>query len=477
MPVFQKLIQGALEKIAKSQEELSALQKAAAKKIELMEAAKPEYVAPEGGGFKLYHGSPFKFDEFDFEGNLLKGEGALAFGPGGYMSGSESLARHYARSLYQKHAGSGLSHRGIREALATDPKASAEFLRALTVQNLDNWERRAAGKPYATTGTVNPRSEQYRRMQAAGIKLRDDPPSWDPTRPGSLRDFLGERTIKAEGFDEYRRAAERAGLPIGSLKTRIGQGGVSPLEAVRQGRELRAAVASEPGLIRPKLSEKFEIDPRELAGLPRGKSIWELTAERNYERYGKPSSYADIRYGAPAGFNQRRANLNSTARVIEGRPGNSGYFASMASNGKGRVDLRDPRFAAPEEFSRRLYSLDSPYSVEEMFGYDLPISKNDPRVVGALAQVAEKYGFLDSLSPDLRGADFIRRLSTDRRQAAARMRAMKEAGVPAMYFLRDGPRQRGVPSVWDPRDHNFVIFDQDRLPPPDFEEFAKGGAV
>lgn len=456
MPAFQKLIKGALEKIAQSQEELSALQKAAAKKIELMGAAEPAYVPPEGG-FKLYHGSPFKFDQFDFEGNLLKGEGALAFGPGGYMSGNENLARHYAKALYQKHAvgrRKDSGHEGIREALRTDPKAASEYLRAAQVGKLI--DRGVLDGALGRTDLVV--LDQLPPHLRGKLPRPNSVSEW--RSDAGMNKYALERQTDLTGFEEYRRLAESVGMAPEKQPTRIGIGGISPLEALRRGRELQRALKGRAD-VRPRITERYTVPDQTFP-------------DRDIPRdYGEEIGGG---FGYVPGLPKYRQNFNSTWRVVNSRPGRANYSASMDPGGI--IDLRNPGVKRDSsEFARRLYSLDSPYSVEDMFSYDLPISKNDPRVVGALAQVAEKYGFLDSLSPDLRGADFIRRLSTNRDKAAERMRAMKEAGVPAMYFLRDGPRQRGVPSAWDPKDHNFVIFDQDRLPPPDFEEFAKGGAV
>lgn len=456
MPAFQKLIKGALEKIAKSQDELSELQKVAAKKIELMESAKAEYAAPSGG-YKLYHGSPFKFDQFDFEGNLLKGEGALAFGPGGYMSGNDNLARHYAKTLYQKHVAGrrkDSGHEPLREALRTDPRAASEYLRAAQVGKLVDRGvlDGALGRTDLLVLDDLPPHMRGRGLQPNSVA------QWGADT--KLSKYALERQTDLVGFDEYRRLAESVGMAPEKQPSRIGQGGVSPLEVIRRGRELQRALKGRAD-IRPRITERYAVPDQ---------SFPSRDILRDYEEeIGGGFVYVP-------GLPKYRQNLNSTWRVANSKPGRANFAASMDPGGI--IDLRNPGVKRDSsEFARRLYSLDSPYSVEDMFSYDLPISKNDPRVVGALAQVAEKYGFLDSLSPDMRGADFVRRLSTTREKAAERMRAMKEAGVPAMYFLRDGPRQRGIPSDWDPKDHNFVIFDQDRLPSPDFEEFATGGSV
>ncbi len=55
----------------------------------------------------VYHGSPHVWDEPAFIDNLKSGEGALAFGPGGYTTGYRSLAAEYARNLAARANGTG----------------------------------------------------------------------------------------------------------------------------------------------------------------------------------------------------------------------------------------------------------------------------------------------------------------------------------------------------------------------------------
>ncbi len=71
------------------------------------------------------------------------------------------------------------------------------------------------------------------------------------------------------------------------------------------------------------------------------------------------------------------------------------------------------------------------------------------------------------------GEEFINNL---RGPPLDKMRLLKEAGVPATFFLRGGQRSK-LPDVLSPEDFNFVIHDQTRLAKPEFDEFAKGGAV
>lgn len=497
MPTFQQLLFGSAQRIAKRQAELDALARGAAEaeaaapavhpKIAELQAAAQAHFAQPGVAppppMTLLHGTPYKFDRFDFENNLRRGEGALAYGPGGYMTGHEPLAREYARRLFAQHSGQGSDdpyayHRPLREALATDPVGAAEYLRAVTMQKLAPWADRAANHPYASLGPINPRSAQARKLEDAGIPVFDIRPSGyhDP------RQFLGERTITASDFDEYRRAADLAGLPLGTLKTRIGLGGVSPLEAIRQGREIQRAVSAAPEIIRPKLSESFAVDPRyfEDPGFRDNEPDWKTIRDLNYARYGTRDSWeSGAPYGEPSGFTKSRANLNSTARVIEGRPGRAGYFASMDPGG--RIDMRQPlRPGGPPnttELARRLYSAPFNASFADMLPYDYPISSMTPEKLGALGQLAMQHGFINQLRPDMPGSEIIKQLR-DRISGgdAERMRALRDAGFPATFFLRGG-RRATLPTRINPEDFNFVIHDQSLLGDPNVEEFAAGGAV
>jgi hypothetical protein len=459
MPSFQQLLKGFAERVAKRQGELDELQKAASRRIHLEESANSMFTNPEIAptDFKLYHGSPYKFDEFDFESNLLKGEGAMAFGPGGYMTGHDPLAREYARNLYDRH-GRLATHLGIREALSTDPKATAEYLRAITVGHLLPWADKYGGKSFAALNTVGPRSRAAEKLVHLGVPLTYKKPyaSWE-----SKREFLGDRTIYADDFEPYAHEIRKAGLlPTTPKERRIGMGGISPLEAV-----MRAALeGSKARDARPKLREEFEPD---YAAAVTGKPVsWSDVIAHNKAKFREP-------VGQPSGFNSRRRNLNSTARVIEGRPGSANYSASMSPNSL--INLRDPKFATGDELARRLYTTGIDASFADMLPYDYPISTMTPEKIGALAQLAERYSFLDKLTPESRGYDVLNLLKSAG-PPIKQIQALKEAGIPATFFLRRGKRN-GLPDTIDPSDFNYIIHDQSRLGKPDVEEFRAGGAV
>ena len=98
-----------------------------------------------------------------------------------------------------------------------------------------------------------------------------------------------------------------------------------------------------------------------------------------------------------------------------------------------------------------------------------------PEKLGALAQLAEQRGVLDKVTPDMTGEDFMRMLQRTGSNKDV-LQGLKDAGVPATFFLRGG-RRGSLPDKLDPSDFNFVVHDQDKLGAPDFREFAGGGSV
>lgn len=458
MATFQQLMRGAAEKIAKRQAELDELQKAAAKRFELETAARNHFSGqdPEGG-LRLYHGSPYNFDRFDFEKNLLKGEGAMSFGPGGYMTGHEPLAREYARNLFDRHGSAADSHRGIRLALETDPKAAAQYLRALQVGKMQD----------AGIGEGSTRNE-VRTMTSLPPHLRNLPPNYIPyvsttSRVSAPTNYALESRTTASGIDDYLKLAESVGIPPQKQPTRIGRGGISPLEAIRRGKELERAMGGRPD-IRPRLQERLSPIDQTLFG-------WQDVNDYMQDMGGGFSL---------SGMTKVRNNLNSTWRLLNDRPGPAGYIASMGGHGNtGRVDLRDPRFTMENpELARRLYEAPFDAKLEDMLSYDYPLRTAGPRTIGALTQLADKYGFTDRLHPDMLGHEALRALQDKVRSPLAQMQALKEAGLPGMYFERGGRRGSGqIPDQFKPDNYNYVIFDQDKLGPPKKTEFSTGGVV
>lgn len=479
MPAFQKLMVGAAERLAKRQAELDELQKAAAKRIELEAAANSFFeqpnVAPEGP-LTLLHGTAHKFDRFDFENNLRRGEGALAYGPGGYMTGHEPLARDYAKNIYAKLAGedsAALSHLGIKEALRTDPKAAAEYLRALNVGKTLG-RTPFGGTFFGMTENLPPHLKG--REGGKGIHRMHT-----LTSPSEY--FVVERTRALRDLDKYLDAYSNLKMNgVDRLPTRIGRGGISPLEVVRLGREMRK-VMSAAGNPEPKLVERLKVVDPERIREAAPESYRDFTDGKGYLykllsdfTYNDPDAMQAIgnasRVDLP-GFDKIRANLNATNRVTAGRPGRANYHASMMPGGI--IDMRAPRMPGESQsaYERRLYKAQIDAQLSEMLAYDYPLAAHSPRTVGALAQLAEQRGFIDEMKPSMLGKDFLSRLKGSDR---ANMEALRDAGIPATFYLRGGRRDK-LPDRIDPSDFNFVIHDQRRLSDPEVEPFRTGGAV
>jgi len=463
MPSYQKLMFGALEKLAKRQSEMDALQAAARKEAELVAAAKAKFADPAvapPGPLTLYHGSPFKFEEFDFENNLKKGEGALAFGPGGYMTGHEPLARQYAKTLYDRRAGAAPSLRTMRKAIAEDPKAMAEYLRMVNVG-------RAVSK-----GQANPRAAIHTNARSLPDWLTQqlDSPRmvskkvFDSSVPAYVERDVPEWTVTRRrvpsGIEQYADLVSQrfGGNTLGILgeSGRIGRGGMKPQDARRMGDELRKFIESKAPGLRPQL--------RETIAKP---TLEELGTLRHYE--WNPDLVDPAIRGA----------LNSTWRVLNDKPGRTGVKLSLdpASRGPytgGTIDLRNPRAGTDDgKFARRVYSAPLGATWADMLPYDYPLETVTPKLMGALTQLAAQHGDLDLMRPRMTGEEFINNL---RGPPLDKMRLLKDAGIPATFFLRGG-RRSGLPDVLSPEDFNFVIHDQTRLGKPGYDEFAQGGAV
>lgn len=466
MPSYQKLMFGALEKLAKRQAEMDALQAAARKEAELAAAAKAKFADPAvapPGPLTLYHGSPYKFEEFDFENNLLRGEGALAFGPGGYMTGHAPLARSYAKNLYDRRAGGAPTLQSTRKAIAEDPKAMAEYFRMVNVaralqkgQNepFSIIQERARGLPQWLTSQLDAPSFKREKVwdpmaSSTGAYIEKDVPGWQV-----------KRSRESSAIEQYAElVGSRFGantLDILGQSGRVGRGGMGPDDAKAMGNELRKVIESRAPGLRPQL--------RETVSRP---SLEDLATLKRYD------------WNPRLVDNPIRGALNSTWRVLNDKPGNTGIKISMdpASRGPysgGTVDLRNPMAQQDsDQFARRLYSAPLDASWADMLPYDYPIETVTPKLMGALTQLAAQHGDLDLLRPRMTGQEFI---NTLRGKPIDKMRALKEAGVPATFFLRGGQRGK-LPDVLSPEDFNFVIHDQTRLGKPEYDEFAQGGAV
>lgn len=474
MAGYQKLIKGALEKLAAWQAEARAQGMTTEELITQMQKAQSKFAGqtPEGG-LKLYHGSPHEFEKFDFENNLKRGEGALAYGPGGYLTGHKPLAEAYARNLSGRLNTFAMSHGPMLSALKADPQATAEYLRMVNFKKIMDAGFPESGRAKSRELTL-PDRDRY-DYSAAPTVVNGRVEVEYPVIPAKHPDhyILTERDLNFRDFDRYGRAIEDIGLDPRATQTRIGRGGIDPSEARRIGAELRKRIAPE------------NIDPAILRGRPRELSRPAVEQGHN----GVSRDQLKGLWDEVVGFNRSnnssgdisdpvRNNLNNTSRFLRGETGKIPYKASMQRS----VDLNNlPSEHAP---LRNLYETDLLHPVEDLLPYDYPFSTASPKVLGALSQLTAKYPGLAPYIADptvAKGADLVEALrkgAAGTKDPQEQMRALRESGIPAMYYLRgrrSGAEQ--VPDLFKPDDYNFVTFDDLLLPPPRRTQFAKGGAV
>ena len=327
-------------KLAKRQAELDELQRAAGKRFDLEQSANSFFsqpgVSPEGP-LTLLHGSPHKFDRFDFENNMLKGEGAMSYGPGGYMTGNDPLAEEYARVLFAKHMNGGDvlgAHKALRTAAAKNPLEIAEFLRARNVAKglVEKLDTNTEGSGLRSMKLLPPHMQGLFEPQTY-IK------NW---QPGVAPDpqYVFKNRGRADDFAPYREAMRESGLSpsvIAELGTtgRVGRGGLQPQQAVNIGSALRNIIEKSYGgaELRPRISERLEYLPqnevdaisRRSAGAPFNPHY----STQTMDYYDGPSA---LRTADSA----LRKNLNSTWRAANERPGNKRVQVSMARGNRGR---------------------------------------------------------------------------------------------------------------------------------------------
>ena len=102
----------------------------------------------------LWHGSPHKFDRFDFN-KIDTGEGAQSFGHGGYLTESREIGQNYAdnladsnpRSLINNTKINGMSHSEFRATLTPD---ELELFDASLLQSANHYS--AGGLDYPDLG-------------------------------------------------------------------------------------------------------------------------------------------------------------------------------------------------------------------------------------------------------------------------------------------------------------------------------------
>lgn len=537
MSKFQQLVKGAASAIRKAQEELRALSAPEAQQVpeppeppkpptaeERLAALAKNKFAGAPGGFKLYHGSPHTFEKFDFLNNLKRGEGALAFGPGGYMTGNQPLARQYAETL----AGRGSAN--LRPPAFAEPlpaeladltalraaerelnahtygkvKRPSEFLSEAIRETPEDVMEMLRAKDFSKMSAV----PRYRNSGTIGY-IGDPDTGW---RPGTAPTRIVRRDVTRTDFDEYQKVLQDvAGNEAHDvLKKMKFAGEPSKKSAQKMGAELRRALelrSKERGTpIVPRVSQKAQFDV--VPSMHRDRSKMEALAEKEGRTVSAATYGAD--WLAPL---VRNLNNIGTARSmpIELLPTSRSpllYKPSWMQRGDLReyqnwVDgpklgdaaqrlkeyrAKEARYIAEWQRAntpkRNLYELDAPFSPEDLLPYDYPLEYASPKVLGALARMAEDpelSAFLpsgmtvapESVLSSTRGSDLMRHLKNFEPRDAAM--AMKRAGIPGLYFERGGQRGGGLPESFDPDKYNFVIFDDEVLPVPKRTQFAHGG--
>jgi hypothetical protein len=210
----------------------------------------PRYMltSPEGKKYILaYHGSPHDFDRFDFS-KIGTGEGAQAYGHGGYFAENEGVARDYRDKLSggARFAGDneGNAILALKEANGDRPaaiKSLKEFAEQMRARNTasskfvaDSYERSAEmlekgweppkGKMYKVAIKANPEhfldwdrplSEQHPKVQKALGELGFDVQNKD-TLGQHVPGMLGSDFPNISRYPDQEKASQtlrQAGIP------------------------------------------------------------------------------------------------------------------------------------------------------------------------------------------------------------------------------------------------------------------------
>jgi hypothetical protein len=466
---YTKLVQGAGAALRRMQEEMMAAGKV------------PYPDAP--GALQLYHGSPHAFDKFDFEGNLLRGEGAMAYGPGGYMTGNRPLAEHYATGLHARHSGGGggglaspfgslekpvynmgslnkyfIDELGDRQMRMPDgrlvtagPGQLARSKYALSMDSsLDPWSGSVFAKTnsnkYGISGTTEfapgqqkaaTRGPTFYNQATRRMEYLDGPGPGANNPHGTLSGMLAEdknATLRYLQYKEAQRLMEAGFIDLGQGATR----GQSTLADAKAGSGWKHY-----------LDTVDELDPsihNNLSPIARKRIMGTITGrdEPDWRLTPQNSDWA-MRLGEDLN-NRLDPHANINMRVDRPR-------RPPASPGEGKAPW--------------LYTADYGAGPNDMLLYDAPFKDQAPRVQGALNDLfsngIQHSRLLDQttskLQPQAMGSDIVHSLPKD----LDGMQMLKEAGVPATAYLRAGPRKGGLGLGFDPSDFNFVIHNQDLL--------------
>lgn len=459
MASFVKLAKGAGQALRRMQEEMAA------------KAIEEKLVFPDApGALQLYHGSPHAFDAFDFEANLRRGEGAMAFGPGGYMTGNRPLAEHYARGLSQRHLSGTQNKR-------PSPLGPYE----VPVHNAGALNRYFLDAPDVGRGLVRNADGELETARFV-LPYHTRRGSYKLSMDGTLDPYEGTVRAKPSGAGHYtgqlafppgaKFAANKAGTssyanPHGTLSGMLKEDKNATLRYL-QYKEMQRLIDNDvlgldfDGSL---VSTLKEVKPG--AGV---RHYLEALQEADFPRY-PPSTRSNGAFGMShrdmPNWRLHGKNSDWALRVGEDLHKALDPHADVGL----RVDRpRNPPVRRPEGGPAPwLYTADFGAGPNDMALYDMLLKDQSSRVQGALTELllAKPHPSLDKLVDSYKDDLGAIPVSSIVRDAVPNdlsgMMMLKEAGVPATAFLRAGPRAGGVGLKFNPDDYNFVIHDQGKL--------------
>ena len=401
---------------------------------------------------QLYHGSPHKFDKFDFENNMLKGEGAMAYGPGGYMTGNRDLAAHYANKLTQV----------FKDDRPTGPLGGSPWLNRMMSIDPDATIGYLQGKNLAAFDI--PALQRGAKMSSARDRLIDPKGGrWDPDNRVYDRFISAPQHINLEAFLDH---AARAGVDINDLAPHSYHMSASPTK--------RSQIRGEDSMY-----DALKVGDK-LAGAPSPIVNWGASEQRPPRGHGPQLNPGEelLRDPRPANTSNLRALAAAQAGIDAGPKLKNGMGSENAVDMRGFRDKLagwDRSVIEKPKPQPNIYHTTFDANPNNMFSYEGRLRDESPIVQGALGRVADKFGV--NFNEDMTGEVLIHALSR-RGGHLPVVQALKEEGVPGLYFQRAGRRSDGkLPESFNPDDHNFVIFDQDKVNIDDVKNKQHGGRV
>ena len=427
---------GTLARMAEEMAALATKDPAPALPKELPPALFPH--ADDAEALKLYHGSPHEFDKFDFESNLLKGEGAMAYGPGGYTTGDRPLAVQYANKLSRARViparpAEGPLHVGhavLQESLKTHPDETLAWLAGRNFQKADG------------LGMTDPN-----RVMSSKVKSQFAGAPYLPVTKGN-----------DVNIDAYKEWIARKGLTPEDLRQRA-MTTASRDDILRVGEKLAGAPSPVLGA-----------GPQEWRKVVPGGTRWAPNVElKQGERFiGYPDRAVIQNLRAVAAAQSDIAGPTYKASMDSSIPlGDKWRRLIEQWDGKMKPPVPSQHVPGTEP---KVYELELGHGPNDLLFQDYPLAEQ-PRLQGALSRLYATTG-IKPLPPHALGSQLINALPNN----LDGMMALKQAGIPASAFLRGG-RRSVLPREFDPSDFNFVIHDQDALDILKRTNKAEGGSV